>query len=51
MKILTIKQIEDYVCKGYTLLTFTGSGKNYVGISLVHETVRRRKLSTPLSTL
>lgn len=44
MKILTIKQIEDYVRIGYTELTFTACGKDYVGISLVYETVKRRRL-------
>lgn len=43
MKRLTLRQIEDYVRIGYTELTFTGSGKNYVGISLVHETIKRRE--------
>ncbi len=51
MKILNMKQIQDYVSKNdYVLLIFKAIGKNYVSICLKHQTSNRKnKPDKPLS--
>ena len=37
MQTISFEDIEKFVIKGYTLLEFTGCGKNYVGIRLSYD--------------